>query len=170
MNDELLDIVDENNNPLGISKPRNVIHKEMKDWHRATSIWIINENKEVLCQKRSLEVEGCPGRWQSYLGGHLTSGESYEQNAVRELEEELSLKIKPVDLKFIEDRPSESGKTWLRIYVFYYKKVQKFSFQSKEVDELKWIDLPTLEEMFEKKIFCNRPNEKIFEILRNKNK
>jgi isopentenyl-diphosphate Delta-isomerase len=168
MNDELLDIVDENNNSLGISKPRNIVHQEMKDWHRATSIWVINENKEVLCQKRSLEVEGCPGRWQSYFGGHLVSGESYEQNAIRELEEELGLKIKTIDLKFIEDRPSESGKTWLRIYVFYYKKDQKFDPQSKEVNELKWMDLSALKKMFQERQFCNRVNEKIFSILKGK--
>lgn len=56
MNEALFDIVDENNHPTGVAKPRSVVHAEETDWHRTTHIWILNNRGEGLCQQRSLHI------------------------------------------------------------------------------------------------------------------
>jgi 16S rRNA (adenine1518-N6/adenine1519-N6)-dimethyltransferase len=85
-NGEAFDIVDENNQPVGEQKLRSVVHKELKDWHRATSIVIVNDKKEILCQQRSLKKDREPGMWQAGFGGHLKAGQTYLENAIEELE------------------------------------------------------------------------------------
>ena len=49
---EYIDIFDENNNPTGEIKEKTQAH-ENGDFHRTAHIWIMNDNKELLLQKRS---------------------------------------------------------------------------------------------------------------------
>ena len=49
---ELLDVVDENNNLIGIKEDKNIIHKKGL-LHREIAVIIQNENGEYLVQKRS---------------------------------------------------------------------------------------------------------------------
>jgi len=59
--EELFDIVDENDNPLGFTKTRKEAHREpLQDWHRTTHVWINNAQKEMLCQQRSLTKDSNP--------------------------------------------------------------------------------------------------------------
>lgn len=50
---ELLDIVDENNNLIGKSEERNIVH-EKGLWHRHVGAWIMNEKGEILFQNWEL--------------------------------------------------------------------------------------------------------------------
>ena len=50
--EEYIDLFDENNNPLENSKKKTQAHED-GDFHRTAHIWIINDNKELLLQKRS---------------------------------------------------------------------------------------------------------------------
>ncbi len=49
---EYLDVVDENNNLTGKTEERNIIH-EKGIWHREVAVWIMNEQGEILLQKRA---------------------------------------------------------------------------------------------------------------------
>jgi isopentenyldiphosphate isomerase len=88
---ENFDIYDENNNPLWITKSRKIVHSELKDWHRVSHIWIYNDVWEILCQKRSVKKDSNPWLWMSFFGWHLKAWETYEENAINELEEEIWL-------------------------------------------------------------------------------
>ena len=44
---EYLDIVDENDVPIGIIKEKQQAHED-GDYHRTAHIWLINEKKELL--------------------------------------------------------------------------------------------------------------------------
>lgn len=70
--------------------PRSEVHR-LGLRHRAVHILIFNERSEVFLQQRSLSKDSCPGVWDSSSSGHLDTGESYGDAAVRELEEELGL-------------------------------------------------------------------------------
>jgi isopentenyldiphosphate isomerase len=50
-------------------------------------------------QKRDINKDVQPGKWDTSVGGHVDTGEYYRDAAVRELEEELG--IKGVDLKYL---------------------------------------------------------------------
>ena len=66
---EYIDIVDENNNPTGIIKEKEQAHKD-GDFHRSTHIWIINNKKEVLLQKRGPNQK-YSNQWDISSAGHI---------------------------------------------------------------------------------------------------
>ena len=49
---ELLDVLDDNGLKTGITKDKDEIYKT-GEWFRSVHIWIVNDNKELLLQKRS---------------------------------------------------------------------------------------------------------------------
>lgn len=87
---EYIDIYDENNNPLEKSKEKTQAHEEM-DFHRTAHIWIINDNKELLLQKRSANKKSHPNCWDISGAGHIRTGEDVLDGAIRELKEELGV-------------------------------------------------------------------------------
>ena len=73
-------------------KGRDDVHRD-GDWHRSVHIWIVRPSERaLLIQKRSADKDTWPGYWDASVGGHLSAGESYE-DAYREVEEELGIRI-----------------------------------------------------------------------------
>lgn len=92
MSDELLDIVDENNRPLGFTKPRSKVHRE-GDWHRVAHIYVVNDKAEFLVHLRSLKKDLHPGCLDPRFGGHVEAGEVVEKAVIMELREETGLSV-----------------------------------------------------------------------------
>ena len=88
--EEFFDIVDEQDNVIGKSSKEEAHTKSLL--HRTIHILILNSHGELLLQKRSQNQQIAPGHWGSSVGGHVSSGETYEQAAYRELQEELGIK------------------------------------------------------------------------------
>ena len=89
--EEIFDEVNEHDEVIG-QRPRPEIHR-LKLRHRAVHILVFNEQGQLFLQKRS-DLKDCfPGKWDSSASGHLDSGESYDHCAVRELEEEIGLRL-----------------------------------------------------------------------------
>jgi len=61
--------------------------------HRATHVLVFNAAGQVFLQKRSMSKDRQPGLWDSSSSGHLNTGEDYDACAVRELREEIGLKL-----------------------------------------------------------------------------
>ncbi len=156
MTEECFDIVDENNEPTGEVKSRAEVHKAGQDWHRASGIWIINSKKQILCQRRSHKKDVHPGLWQSFLGGHLKAGETYIQNAIGELNEELGLEISADDLMPLFIKKSDKMKHFSQIYILKLDKDEKdFKFNDGEVEQVGWFDIYSLKRDIEAGKFCN---------------
>ena len=60
--------------------------------HRAFSLFIFNEQDEVIMQKRAADKRLWPLIWSNSCCSHPREGESYEQATQRRLKEELGLK------------------------------------------------------------------------------
>lgn len=164
--EELLDVVDESNVPTGISKPRSAIHAANTEWHRTTVIWIANARGEVLCQRRSPLKDQQPGLWQSYFGGHLKSGQTYEQNAVTELREELGLEARAADLHPIYVRKVPEGPHFGQVYLLRWNgESSSLKFNDGEVAEVRWVPLATLEQLIAAGKFCNRFDPRVADLI-----
>jgi 16S rRNA (adenine1518-N6/adenine1519-N6)-dimethyltransferase len=87
--DELLAVVDENDQPVR-AMDRATIHRENL-LHRAVHILLVNGRGELLLQKRSHRKDRFPLRWDSSAAGHVDAGESYQECAMRELQEEIGV-------------------------------------------------------------------------------
>lgn len=94
--DEMSDLVNENDVIIGkISRKQAHTNKSLV--HRAIAVLVFNSNNELLLQKRSLDKQIDPGCWTVSCSGHVSSGETYDKAALRELEEELGLNLKSVN-------------------------------------------------------------------------
>jgi isopentenyldiphosphate isomerase len=89
--EELFPIVDESGKTIG-EAPRTVCHDgKSKLLHPVVHLHLFNSEGELFLQKRSLTKDIQPGKWDTSVGGHVSSGESIEAALFRETKEELGL-------------------------------------------------------------------------------
>lgn len=86
---EMFDVVDEHDRVLAQAS-RFEVHRD-KQRHRAVHILVFNGRGEIFLQRRSQWKDVCPLKWDSSAAGHVNAGQSYEETAARELEEELGV-------------------------------------------------------------------------------
>ncbi|QTA88168.1 isopentenyl-diphosphate Delta-isomerase [Desulfonema magnum] len=85
---ELLILADKNDQIVGYDT-KEKCHQGEGLLHRAFSIFIFNDHKQVLMQKRSTEKLLWPFYWSNSVCSHPRKGERYEEAAIRRLNEEL---------------------------------------------------------------------------------
>jgi len=93
LSQKLLILVDEEDNIVGYEK-KEKCHQGEGLLHRAFSILIFNDDKQLLIQKRGSEKVLWPLYWSNSVCSHPRVGESYEEAAVRRLEEELGFETR----------------------------------------------------------------------------
>jgi len=99
VSEEIFEIVDETGRVIGTA-PRSRCHGDPSLAHRSVHVFVFNAGGDVYLQKRSRRKDVQPGKWDTSVGGHLCPGETYLAAAVRELEEELGVKVpSPQSLK-----------------------------------------------------------------------
>ncbi len=73
-----------------MSRPQMI---QEQAWCKSSNIYVMNSQGQILCHQRSFGKERWPGYWMTHLGGHVGADETYEVNAVKELEEEAGIKV-----------------------------------------------------------------------------
>ena len=154
---EYLDVVDENNNLTGKTEERNIIH-EKGIWHREVAVWIMNENGEILLQKRASTKKQEPNKW-AICAGHIDAGESVEDAIIREMEEELGIKISIKELEFLNIYKKQSDlpnniKNYNFQYMYFLKtnwKIENYKIRLEELSEIKYITFEELENIIKNK-------------------
>jgi isopentenyldiphosphate isomerase len=103
---EFLDVVDEEDKVVGKAERNDIYERKLP--HRIVHVLIFNERGEMALQKRSATVSFCPSHWSTAVGGHVMSGESYHQAALREFDEELGLTV-PISFAFKDEYKAQNG-------------------------------------------------------------
>ena len=88
---EILPIVDEFDRVIGRCR-RDEAHR-LGLRHRAIHVLVFNLENHLFLQKRGLHKESSPGLWDSSVAGHVDDGESYSQCCLREIEEEIGIRV-----------------------------------------------------------------------------
>jgi 16S rRNA (adenine1518-N6/adenine1519-N6)-dimethyltransferase len=150
MPDLPIQIVDENDVPVRGASKREAWTNGLI--HRIIRISIRDESGRLLVQKRSMQKELFPGRYDNSAAGHVDDGESYEQAAYRELEEELALK--DVKLKKLGDYYIDVRDDWrdMRRFTRGYELVLKnplpvFELDPEEVESTQWMNVEEVKEL-----------------------
>lgn len=91
MPEDIFDVVNERDEVVD-RKPRSVVHR-LGLLHRAVHVLVFNSRGQIFLQKRSMKKDRQPGLWDSSASGHVDSGEDYDTTAVREVREEIGLKL-----------------------------------------------------------------------------
>ena len=170
---EYIDIFDENNNPTGEIKEKVQAHED-GNFHRTAHIWIMNNKKELLLQKRSATKTSHPNCWDISGAGHIKAGETVLEGAIRELNEELGIKINGGDLKFIATvKSTKNPKNMEFAYVYLLRcneKVENYIFEDDEVSEVKYVYFEELEKMVANReeglLIHEEEYNKLFEFIR----
>lgn len=125
--DEIFDVVNERDEVVG-QLTRKEVHRQGL-MHRAVHVLIFNSQGEIFLQKRSMKKDNFPGTWDSSAAGHLDSGEDYDACAVREVHEELGLRMSSVPERILRvEACDETGQE----FVWVYKCIHDGPFQLNE--------------------------------------
>ncbi|HAW08104.1 MAG TPA: isopentenyl-diphosphate delta-isomerase [Bacteroidetes bacterium] len=100
-NDEPLILVDENDHEIGFLE-KDKCHQGDGILHRAFSIFLFNNNHELLMQKRSDNKLLWGNYWSNSVCSHPRRGESIEIASLRRLNDELGIELNEnFNLKFL---------------------------------------------------------------------
>ena len=83
-------LVDEHDHQIGVMDKMDA-HRNGARLHRAISVFLYNENGELLIQQRSMKKIVGAGQWANTCCGNVRPGERYEDCARRRLREELGI-------------------------------------------------------------------------------
>ena len=151
MADELIDICDENNVPLHMQKMKSEAHKDGL-WHRTSHIWIYNSQGEILLQLRSTEKPLYPNMWDISAAGHVAAGEDPITSGLREVEEEIGLKLTENDLDFWMMRKVKAIFREIKNNEFYYVyffqfdgNIDQLTLQKEEVQKIQFLPIDIIE-------------------------
>ena len=135
-----MDIVDENNKPLGITKERALVHKN-GDWHNVAHVYTFNDKGEILVHLRSPFKDLAPNCWDTRFGGHVLAGNMIDETAIKELKEEVGIDAKIGDLIecMVYKYDNKRNREFFNIYCYKIKEKDKVVFNDKEVIEVKWM-------------------------------
>ena len=92
MDNELFPIVDVNGNIIG-SATRQECHSGSMLLHPVVHLHVFRNDGAIYLQKRSMNKDIQPGKWDTAVGGHVDLGESIYIAVKREAKEELGIDI-----------------------------------------------------------------------------
>lgn len=102
MNDksDILDIVDENDVVIGQDTRTNIHAQGLL--HREIHICFITPSGNMIFQHRAKDKDTYPNLLDATVGGHVEPGMTYEETAIKEMEEETGIRCKITDLHMIK--------------------------------------------------------------------
>lgn len=143
------ELVDINGNKTG----KILTHIEVRDLDNVPSgyymsvvgVVIINDNNEILLQKRSRFKRVNPNKW-GICGGKVDLGETTLDAGVRETLEEIGISLNKDELKFLSIDASEK----IHYTVYYVRKnidIGECKLQEEEVEEIRYFRIEALQDL-----------------------
>ncbi len=103
-------LVNENDEPIGLMEKIEAHEKALL--HRAFSVFILNEQNEIMLQQRAAHKYHSPLLWTNTCCSHQREGESNIEAGIRRLEEEMGFSVPLKELfSFIYKAPFDNGLT-----------------------------------------------------------
>ena len=142
---EYVVLVDENDVEMGVMEKQEAHEKALL--HRAFSVMVFNEKKELLLQQRAFAKYHSGGLWTNTCCSHPRPGESAISAAHRRLKEEMGFDCElQAHQTFVYKAPFENGLTEHEFdHVFVGKFNQDPQFNLEEVASFQWLSLPDLQ-------------------------
>lgn len=159
---EILDIYQENGEKTDRTIQRGETIKA-GDYILVVHIWITNNRGDYLIQKRAHHLKYYPGIW-AMTGGAVRKGESSQEAALREVEEELGFKAEKNKMGKITRM--KRGHMLTDIWSLHQSiSLDSLKIQKEEVSQVKWVSRCTLEEMISGSIFFDYGSEYLMYIF-----
>lgn len=137
--EELFTVVDGNDVVVGFSTKEDVKRRALN--YRSVQVFLFNQYEQMMICKRPTNKKGYPGMFAASAMGRVRRGESYEDAAKREMQEELGIatKLSKATKFSVVDGAS-------RVFQEVYKGCVTVNVtpDQTEISEYKFVDLKTL--------------------------
>lgn len=143
MTEELVDVVDDDDNVIATVTRAQMRARRLQ--HRSVGIAVLSSDGRLLIHRRSDAKDIWPGWWDIAAGGVVASGETYEEAASRELDEELG--VTDCEIEFLGQAHYVDDE--LAAICRGYRVVHDgpFTFADGEVAEARWVTFDELDSM-----------------------
>lgn len=130
MSDEILDLVSHDDIIIG-QLPRSEVYTQKLSNFRVVNAFIINDKGQLWIPRRTQTKRIFPLCLDTSMGGHVASGETYQEAFERELQEELNLNANTITYKMIGKlNPHDHGTSaFMQVYLVYLNKMDTYNTQ-----------------------------------------
>ncbi len=146
MIEEKVILVNENDEPVGLMPKLEAHEKALL--HRAFSVFILNEQNEIMLQQRAQHKYHSPLLWTNTCCSHQREGESNVEAGTRRLQEEMGFSVPLKELfHFIYKAPFDNGLTEHEldhVMIGYYN--DEPVINPDEVEAWKWMKIEEVKE------------------------
>lgn len=135
-------IVNENDEIITYKERGTLVQSDI---YRVSALWVKNSKGDILLAQRKFTKSHDPGKWGPAVAGTVDEGETYEQNIIKEAEEEIGLKnIQPIPGPKVRMTGEYNYfDQWYTLVV--NKPAGDFVIQEDEVEQVKWFTRAELE-------------------------
>jgi len=148
--DERVDVVDDRDFVVAQATRREVRQQNLR--HRCVYVLVFNDLGELLIHRRTETKDVYPGFWDVACGGVLAAGESYDDAAARELEEECGISGVEMESLFPVQFDDSSTRVCGRVYRCVAN--GPLRLQEEEVAVVEWIAPLRVAELARDRKFC----------------
>lgn len=134
---DLRDVVDEEDNVVGQATKQLISEKGLIC--RVSFIMLVDGKGRLLLQQRSASKRAYPLYWSGAVAGHLSSGESYEEAARREMMEELGIEA---ELEFLGKFFSAEDREMVAVFLGHHD--GPVEIERREIAQIRYFTPATL--------------------------
>ena len=116
---EVVTIVDEENRVIGAETRSRM--RDLRLIHRASYVLVFNQRGELFVQRRTATKDIYPEYCDVAAGGVVLQGESYEECAEREINEEMGILDVPLKCLFDFYHEDSGNRVWGRAFAVIYE-------------------------------------------------
>ena len=131
-------IVDDHDEPISL---KGYSELQYEDIYRVSALWLTDKNTgDCLITQRKWSKHNDPGKWMAAASGTVDEGETYKQNMVKEIEEEIglsNLNLTEGPKEFVDDGKHKFFVQWFVAQVD--KDKATIRIQEEEVEAYTWI-------------------------------
>lgn len=139
--EELLDIVDEHDQVVAQARRAEAYARRLR--HRVTFVLVRDRGDRIFVHRRTASKLVFPSRYDMFVGGVVQAGESYDDAALREAEEELGVSGLPRPTPLLRFHyESDEHNWWSAVY-----EVRCAAAVNPQVEEIAWHAFLTPEQL-----------------------
>ncbi|PIR42996.1 NUDIX hydrolase [candidate division WWE3 bacterium CG10_big_fil_rev_8_21_14_0_10_32_10] len=147
--DEFLDLVDENDKVIGKKRRSEVYAKHLSNF-RVVNVFLVNPKGEIWIPRRSADKRIFPLCLDMSMGGHVESGESYEDTLKREMQEELNININQTQVRLLGHLSPQKNGVSANMNVYELKMNNAPKYNKNDFVEYFWLTPKSLFERIAK--------------------
>ncbi|MFC1692492.1 NUDIX domain-containing protein [Candidatus Latescibacterota bacterium] len=131
---EIFDIVDSAGKVIGTAT-REECHNGSFRLHGVVHVLVFDDTDRLILQKRSRTKYIQPDKWDTSIGGHISSGETISKALKREAEEELGIIDADFEKLYSYIMVSDIEKEYVTTFRCFWK--GKINFDKDEIEEVR---------------------------------